>query len=422
MDGSVEGCDDTTLVARCKVKRREAVFAWDRRLKAAEQPLSRSRRKTSLRYLPFWRIGAIVAQREKVRPVRRSPDHGDEIEGSGVMLQFMRTDVPLEHVAFGDWAIKPWNLTVPAFDRTDGGLESLGVRAETVPLMGRHQANIPAHAICRPATTSREAALERFARTVGAVVGEDVASGAAPVIIAPRVDLIYWPVWFLSDNPTGGERGIEIDGQSGRVIRENKGLPPAAPAALKPVGEGPKLLPHRCPDCGSDLPIEQMFVVYLCHNCSALIAHDGRGGRSVVEATFAEIDDARGYAWYPFWVFAHPKDVLVPAFSISNYRNLVKFGAIMSGRERRCRPSSSGMRRGSGVSLPVDVAAGLAGLIAERRYGRRHACPASVSESPAAGASVPESRLVFLPLKRVGTELLDPVTELCLSCSPLAPA
>ncbi len=163
-------------------------------------------------------------------------------------------------------------------------------------------------------------------------------------------------------------------------------------------------------------------LAYLCSNCRALIAHDGRGGRSVVEATFAEIDDARGYAWYPFWMFAGPEEILVPAFSIRNYRDLVKFGAIMSGRERRYRPSRSGMRSASGVSLPVDVAAGLAGLIAERRYGLRHAFRASVSESPVAGTSVPDSRLVFLPLKRAGAELHDPVTELCLSCSALAPA
>jgi hypothetical protein len=111
----------------------------------------------------------------------------------------------------------------------------------------------------------------------------------------------------------------------------------------------------------------------------------------------------------------------VPAFAIRNYRQLVRFGATISGQDRQFSDEKLEFRAIEGVTLHPDVARGLADLIRIRRsspraYDSDNACPPS-GETDYEPADHP--RLIYAPLRAAGSELVDPMTGLCLTRSAL---
>jgi predicted RNA-binding Zn-ribbon protein involved in translation (DUF1610 family) len=413
----------STLVAPSRVERREAVYAWDRYLKNNGQALSRSSRQATLAYVPFWRISAIVAAPE-LAPKRPEPYEESALlsdEQSAFAAPLMpRADGPQ---TTGDWTIKPWDLTVPAFDNELCGLATLGIRVETVPLAGWDRVPDDDPVQCLQPTVDQSAAHARYEQTVGSVLSSSRGDCASEsIIIAPQYAMIYWPVWFLSDLHDGNVRAAEIDGISGRVIRQtdrvltDDGLPPVD------KGESPILSPHRCPSCGEDLPVDQRRVVFQCQNCQALVAHDLSGRRQAVGADFVASCGERDEQWYPFWAF-DAGEILVPAFAIRNYRQLVRFGAIVSGQDRPPAKPDWQPRTVEGTTLHRDVAGGLADLIRERRGTAMRSMLRTLDAdcaAPADDAPDDDSRLLYAPLRHVGSELMDPQTGLCMTRSALA--
>ncbi|HUU45717.1 MAG TPA: hypothetical protein VM118_08280, partial [Acidobacteriota bacterium] len=300
-----------TLVAAARVKRREAVFAWDRHLKTHDQPLSQSQRRVILAYLPFWRVSGLVAMREEIRYVLpvHEVDTGDGFGSADTHGPGYR-----EERRPGEWSVRPREITIPAFPDSGGGLDSLGVRVETVPLGGWHEAKAPEDAWRVAPTVGRDEALRRFdAATCATMEFEKGRESPEHFLITPQLALVYWPVWQLGDDRDDTARGVEIDAVNGRIIRETDGIaqPSDCPAGVE--GEIPELLPHRCPECGCDLPVDPRQVVFLCGNCRALTAHTSCGARTTVRAECAEGHELTKDTWYPFWCFEGASQVLVPA-------------------------------------------------------------------------------------------------------------
>jgi predicted RNA-binding Zn-ribbon protein involved in translation (DUF1610 family) len=323
----------------------------------------------------------------------------------------------------GDWTIKPWDLTVPAFDNELCGLATLGIRVETVPLVGWDRVPDDDPVQCLPPVVDQAAVRARYEQTVGSVLSHSRGDYASEsIIITPQYAMVYWPVWFLSDLRDGRTRAAEIDAVSGRVIRESErvlmddGLPPVD------KGESPVLLPHRCPSCGQDLTVDQQRVVFQCRNCQALVAHDISGRRQAVSADFFASCGERDEQWYPFWAF-DAGEILVPAFAIRNYRLLVRFGAIVSGQERPPAKPDWKPREVEGTTLHRDIAGGLADLIRQRRGTAVQSMMRTLDTEdtvPVDDAPDEDSRLLYAPLRQVGSELMDPQTGLCLTRSALA--
>lgn len=410
----------TTLAAPSHIKKREAVFAWDRHLKESGRPLSRSNRTVAMAYAPFWRIHAIVAVPEIIRrqPVPR--DEGYTYEGRAVADYLVGHDETVTESK--EWVIKPWDLTVPAFPEDACGLTSLGIRSETYPLTGWDRIPNAELENSLDMAVTREDAVARFDRTVGAVIKQNESKVASQChIIAPGISLIYWPVWFLSDNAHNEIRTVEIDGVTGHIIRETQDAPPESTPLSSTGGESPELLPHRCPDCGYDLRVSHTEVVFPCENCGTLVAHGSHGHRSVVHALHVMSDEDDHSRWYPFWGF--DKDsILVPAFAIRNYRQLVRFGTTVSGQKRQFSDEKLEFREFEGVTLHPDIARGLAGLIRLQRPGpiAPHSAEVAPPEDVADYEPAGHPRLIYAPLRTSGAELVDPLTGLCLTRSALA--
>lgn len=414
-----------TVAAPSRTGRREAVFAWDRFLKKQKQPLSEPGCDARLVYVPFWRISALVAIYHESPEVWQTEESSRIREGA--FFEFLESrpveTVPSDEATSDQWTIKPWDLTVPAFREGQWGLESLGVRTQTVALSG-----CSTHTMSKPdcwwrISTRTDYALTRLTQAVASVLVQ----GSHPKntnhhIIAPQVSLIFWPVWLLSDHGRNVVRSVEIDGVSGDVIRQT-GAPPSLETATQEVeGEPPALLPHRCSACGADLPVGENLYVFPCANCLQLTVHANRGERQTIMCEFADTASDAGDKWFPFWMF-EPGPILVPAFPIRNFLRLARFGVIMSGQPRTFSHREIFPGQMAGVSLSVEVAAELAGIIDNQRSVKRLRNGAdTIPDLSAESQGWINPRLVFAPLKSTGGELVDPLTGCCLTTSVLSPS
>jgi len=396
--------DHTTLVAPARLKKQEAVFAWDRHLKASDMPLSRSPRDMRLLFLPFWRISAIVAFRESVESAVETEECKWATFDSEGYVPAPKRDTSRDStdVLLGNWSIKPWETTIPAFAEGLAHLDSLGMRAETAPLTGWDRVVLADESVCcRPVLDGSEA-LRRLEPAIASVLGSGKRVIEELRIIAPRLSLIYWPVWQLAERHGEDSSSAEIDAVSGRIISMQTGPLSEVDAAGDSPGHAPALMPHRCLTCGADLPVDDRYVVFVCGNCRELTAHSENGSRLIVGADYT-IPESRGeQQWYPFWSF-NQGQTLVPAFGIRNHRHRLRLGVIMSGSVREVTCPDEPPRRLAGVVVGPGVASGLAQIILER--GR--AVSGTTHDS--------EPRLVYAPLKTVGRELVDPVTGLCIA-------
>jgi predicted RNA-binding Zn-ribbon protein involved in translation (DUF1610 family) len=396
------------VAAKARIDRREAIFRWDHYLKEQQRPLSHAGRDVQLLYLPFWRVCAIVA----------IPYDSWLISEPDAALPFVRAGDgyglppgkrPPDDSHDTPWDIKPWDYSFPAFKQGLWGLDSLGVRTQTIALGGCDDS--PSSEIIRwwPPSGSVDEAVHHLSDAVVALLAQTRGSDTlTPKIIAPQISLIYWPVWVLTDRDSNSERSIEIDAVSGRVVREVPHTPQLPERGGTIEGEAPKLLAHRCPSCGADLPVDRALTAFPCSNCGVLVAHVASGDRRIMTCEFSVDMAQRDSDWYPFWVF-EPGEIMVPAFPVRNLRALVRFGAVASGQKRAFSVSDSPPVRQVGVALLPEIAAGLAELIQDQR-----------SQSPQPLSAAPP-RLVFIPLETQNGELVDPVTGLCLARAALAP-
>jgi hypothetical protein len=129
-------------------------------------------------------------------------------------------------------------------------------------------------------------------------------------LIEERLSLIYFPLWIVDFVAPEGRFFHAIDGITGRVLKQGSGCFERKKSKSGDVETfyPLQIVPHRCPNCGWDLPVKSFHLLFPCPNCGKLwnIEQDGyvetKGQVArVKEEPDREANEPSGY--YPFWVF-----------------------------------------------------------------------------------------------------------------------
>jgi LSD1 subclass zinc finger protein len=216
-----------------------------------------------------------------------------------------------------------FDLTIPAFETKEIGLDTLGVRPEVMPLnvmtVGAIQSDAALLDLVATPEDARKYALGMRAFNLGiSLEGKEHVSSE---MIGEGLAVIYYPVWALNAILGGLECTYFIDGLSGRVINE-------IPGRFEYSPEGKDLsrsnlfsaVTHRCPNCGAELPVSDFSLVYYCANCRKSFIIDNDAYRLIrTRSARLEMSDQS----YPFWLFA---------FSVGNgHKSVGEFARLLTG-------------------------------------------------------------------------------------------
>ena len=168
---------------------------------------------------------------------------------------------------------KTWFHSFPANDGFVPSFASLGIQSEVLALEHYDTEKIPETAVVLPITIEKEAALEAAGKTArGVMNGEGGAFAFSDLkIIGGKLFTIYYPVLAVTCRGKTGSRTVMLDGINGNPLGEEEG--DAIPTPPAPVGtaiHAPKLLTHRCPNCGHNLKTGDFDLTFHCRECRSL--------------------------------------------------------------------------------------------------------------------------------------------------------
>ena len=281
---------------RPRVKKRSIPFLVDRFRKKNGLSLPKRVGQTELFYLPFWRFTAQVFY-----AILRQPDLSSVLENPD---QEHKTDELLT---------KDWDLNFSAHTSNDLGMTTLGMRPDWLKLRiltDRDQLEPPGEVLSVESSSS--ALKERALKSLRFFVEKKKEPEDEVVLrlLEEHMSLIYFPLWVANFVAPEGEFFHVIDGVTKRTLKEGKGRFERKPGKRKGRGEADRLriLPHRCPNCGWDLPVKSFHVIFPCSNCGRLWKlDDGRyrqaRGEVAGPADRFEINSSHPATYYPFWVF-----------------------------------------------------------------------------------------------------------------------
>jgi len=129
-------------------------------------------------------------------------------------------------------------------------------------------------------------------------------------LIEERLSLIYFPLWVVDFIAPEGRFFHVIDGITGRVLKQGSGcferrkIKSSDVETFYPL----QIVPHRCPNCGWDLPVKSFHLLFPCGNCGKLwkIEGDGYGemkGRVARPKEEPDSEENEPSGYFPFWVF-----------------------------------------------------------------------------------------------------------------------
>ncbi len=313
--------------------RHQVKFSIDRHLKKAGEPLASRWHSFHEVYIPFWRVNGTVFA------IQRRPDD----RGSAPATNDL--DAVEEEPGVGV-SITQREISFAANEDASWGVVTLGVRTQTVEMEPLAASFGELHRLVA-VTIPEHAASQRFgqaARNVSRAVSDP---GVRFQIMVPgaECDLIYFPIWVVDFANSAGRFTAQFDPVARRVWSITEGEAPQLPSG-EPVGRvaaSITIIPHRCPNCGDDLPASPRSVTYFCGNCRRMYAESERGYRPL--AVRMPPDIGRQDTLFPFWVFDLSKTdwrektnyaqvcfnlgfqdrfFVVPAFAVANPQRLLR--------------------------------------------------------------------------------------------------
>lgn len=314
-----------------RLPEREVRFLIEHHLKKAREPLAQSWQYLSRVFLPFWRITGLALT---IR--RRANEYVPDIIAGA--------DEPRDDASPVEVTLRHKEVTFCAHETFFWGVESLGVRAQVgtlIPL--EHDFHASHHLL--PLTGNWAHAQERFERTVTSTATAVAPPGARPEtrVISAEAAIIYLPLWVGQFTSVAGTRQVQFDPLARRVVALLNADANLPAADTQTTLDSVHIVPHRCPNCGADLPERARAVAFFCAGCRRLFLEDGRGYREHPMRMPGAPEP--GQRLFPLWVFDLQRPVdgdtallmesikllgfrndrfLVPAFELTNPARLLR--------------------------------------------------------------------------------------------------
>jgi predicted RNA-binding Zn-ribbon protein involved in translation (DUF1610 family)/DNA-directed RNA polymerase subunit RPC12/RpoP len=279
-----------------KVQRRSISFLVDRYRKETGDSLTKRIDGANLLYLPFWRYTAqafytiVVQQRLSSFPL-----------------------VPEERQETDEILTRDWDVNLAGHISNDLGIGTLGMRPDWLSLsILTDMEKLKQKGEVLSLEVDSKAAKGRAIKALNFYIERRKAPEDELVLklIEERLSLIYFPLWTVDFLAPEGKFHQVIDAITGRVFKQAPDYFEQKKGRPEDVEEfyPPQIVPHRCPNCGWDLPVEQFHVVYPCQNCGRIwkISEEGyRETNGKIAKAKEETDSSttRSSAYYPFWVF-----------------------------------------------------------------------------------------------------------------------
>ncbi|HSR09967.1 MAG TPA: hypothetical protein VLS90_00880, partial [Thermodesulfobacteriota bacterium] len=213
--------------------------------------------ETFLFYAPFWRIqGMVYRWVFGMKPMKVEIDAG--------------TPPPMERLK--TLLTRIMDQTIPGSAGLLPGLQSLGVRTQTLQLEPFSRENLDQRSSFLPLETPLEIAQSEARRFADLFFSE---GDLIPEVILQRTvglrfSVIYFPLWYVECTHERGREGVIIDavGQSAvqtvaDASRIRSRLQTEESRKSFTFGEL-TFLPFRCPNCGWDFPFRPSSLIHFC--------------------------------------------------------------------------------------------------------------------------------------------------------------
>ena len=279
-----------TYYLESKVTRKEIPFLLDRFRKEMGESLSRRVDEIKLYYLPFWRFASQVF-------------YTLIDDSSGESFQ---------EVKEAEILTKDWDINFAAHHTNDFSLSTLGMRPEWLKLILLTDVNLTQSGEVLDPEIDSSSAKDKALQSLY-VLMENHRSSEMELVnrsLDETLSLIYFPVWTVNFITGEGKHSQVIDGITGRTLKESPGYFEMKKDESRKVQEvcATKIIPHRCPNCGWDLPVTPFHLVFPCENCRR-IWKISENSYQQVKGEIARIKDmpttepSKTINYYPFWVF-----------------------------------------------------------------------------------------------------------------------
>jgi LSD1 subclass zinc finger protein len=279
-----------------KFKKRSIPFLVDRFRKERGLSLPKRLEGIQLLYLPFWRFTAQAFYTIVEQPSFSAIPAAPEVEP------------PTEEVF-----TKDWDVNFSAHRSNDLGVATLGMRPDWLKLkILTDEAHLRELGSVLSVEMDSSAAREKALRSLGFYLDGKKAPEDELILqlVEERLSLIYFPLWVVNFAAAEGKLFHVIDGITKRILTEGSG---DFELSKNRRGDAERfhplnIVPHRCPNCGWDLPVAPFHVVFPCQNCERIWKLEegtyhkitGEAAKPKQECQMAE---SKSPDYHPFWVF-----------------------------------------------------------------------------------------------------------------------
>lgn len=252
--------------------------------------------ETFLFHAPFWRMqGAVYRWVFGLKPMKVETEAG----------------VPPPMERFKVFLTRLMDHTVSGYTGLDLGLTSIGVRTQTVRLEPFSREHLEKRSSFLPLDVPLEkvqSEAERFANFFFQAENLN-AEVNLHRLVGKIFSVIYFPIWYVECQHSGGPEVLLIDAGGGKILRS---LPDGSSVLAKLKGEESRksfefselhFLPFRCPNCGWAFPFRPLSALHFCSTCRRLWRVQGKELMALDYKVIlpAGGQSLEGLLWVPFW-------------------------------------------------------------------------------------------------------------------------
>lgn len=392
-----------------------------------------------LTYVPYYRLSAeeVFWHREQHVPARQPLDLPSGDLGDELVRLVGGPPSALEHEPTIALASRTIERNFLACDLGPLASWSLGVRPGVLRLHLLQRPQLEQQGVVLRPSLAADAAL---ARALEPVADLEVLHRE---VMRSVLSLVYFPLWTVATGTAAAPRVTVVDGVSGAIVARD--ADPAPLAALAATGEPAERVlgfrPLCCPNCGWDLPVRALDVVFHCASCERtweLVGEDLESISSDVIGGDVVAPPGRDGAvpYLPVWQVdgrvgtdprsaALPQRLFAPAFRWRALKNLCELGARIARRAPQPEIAPSKAVPLVGCTLDRQDALTMARLVALRMLlddpGVRRAAGLGKG-MPCVTIEAPHTRLFWLPFAGDAYSVCDPFSGYSLPRRAVAAA